>query len=67
MFQKDKVCACQVMDPSKREMFLFKSDLNKAKKKRRELHSLRCDLAYKLHVSCLTVLCCQCSAVQSRH
>ena len=38
------------MDRSKREMFLFRSDLNKAKKKRRELHSLRCDLAYKLHV-----------------
>ena len=46
------------MDRSRREMFLFKSELNKAKKKRRELHSLRCDLAYKLHVGSCTALHC---------
>ena len=41
----------QVMDRSKKEMIIFRSELNKAKKKNRELHSLRCDLAYKLNVS----------------
>lgn len=44
-------CVCmQVMDRSKREVAAFRSEVNRAKKKRRELHSLRCDLAYKLHV-----------------
>ena len=46
------------MDRSRREMTLFRSDLNKAKKKRRELHSLRCDLAYKLHVGYSQCLHC---------
>ncbi|KAL3133849.1 hypothetical protein ABBQ32_008318 [Trebouxia sp. C0010 RCD-2024] len=41
----------RVMDRSKREVAAFRSEVNRAKKKRRELHSLRCDLAYKLHVA----------------
>ena len=41
----------KVMDRSKKEMRVYRSELNKAMKKNRELHSLRCDLAHKLRVS----------------
>lgn len=50
------------MDRSKREVTAFRSELNKAKKKRRELHSLRCDLAYKLHVGRCQHLHCNTNA-----
>ena len=44
------------MDPVKRDMLAWKASVNKAKKKNREMHSLRCDLSYKLDVGPLHAL-----------
>lgn len=44
----------QVMNRHKKDLMSWKAEVNKVKKKTRELHSLRCDLSYKLNVSCST-------------
>ena len=49
--------AMQVMNRHSRDLMSWKSEVNKMKKKARELHSLRCDMGYKLNVSSPVVLC----------
>ena len=50
---RDMCCGItQKMDRSRREMKTWKTEVNKAKKKARELYSLRCDMQHKLKVSC---------------
>ena len=53
----------QFMNPTKREMLTWRGLVNKAKKKNREMHSLRCDLSYKLEVGFLPFTITLCAAV----
>lgn len=53
----------QFMNPTKREMLTWRSLANKAKKKNREMHSLRCDLSHKLDVGFLPFTITPCAAV----
>ncbi len=61
--------ALQVMDRQKKEMIIWRGEINRAKKKARELHSLRCDMSYKLNVipSLMPCTCLNCVADSLLH
>lgn len=48
---KNGQLTANVMNRHSRDLTLWKSEVNKIKKKTRELHSLRCDMSYKLNVA----------------
>lgn len=47
----------QVMNRHSRDLMYWKGEVNRMKKKARELHSLRCDMSYKLNVSRPAISC----------